>query len=48
MTQLITTDLVRLNADLGSDKESVIRSLAALVSSAGRTADDRGQHGRRR
>ncbi|RJS44891.1 PTS fructose transporter subunit IIABC [Nocardioides cavernaquae] len=39
MTQLITADLVRLDADLGSDKESVIRSLAALVSGAGRTAD---------
>ncbi len=39
MTQLITTDLVRLNADLGSDKESVIRSLAALVSGAARTSD---------
>jgi PTS system fructose-specific IIC component len=39
MTQLITPDLVRLNADLGSDKESVIRSLAALVAGAGRTSD---------
>jgi PTS system fructose-specific IIC component len=39
MTQLITTDLVRLDADLGSDKESVIRSLAGLVAGAGRTDD---------
>ncbi len=39
MTQLITTDLVRLDAQLGSDKQSVIRSLAALVAGAGRTHD---------
>lgn len=39
MTQLITTDLVRLDAQLGSDKESVIRSLAGLLTDAGRTDD---------
>ncbi|GGO87423.1 PTS lactose transporter subunit IIC [Nocardioides phosphati] len=39
MTQLITSDLVRLDAQLGSDKESVIRSLAGLLTDAGRTDD---------
>ena len=37
MTDMITTDLVRLDADLGSDKHEVIRALARIVSDAGRT-----------
>lgn len=36
MTALITTDLVRLGADWGSDKHDVIRALAAVVDDAGR------------
>lgn len=36
---VITADLVRLDVDLGSDKNAVIRSLAEVVSSAGRTTD---------
>ena len=36
MTSLITTDLVRLGADWGSDKHDVIRALAAVVDDAGR------------
>lgn len=36
---VITADLVRLDADLGSDKNAVIRSLADVVSAAGRTSD---------
>ncbi|WP_066905885.1 PTS fructose transporter subunit IIABC [Millisia brevis] len=36
---VITADLVRLDADLGSDKNAVIRSLADVVSAAGRTTD---------
>ncbi len=39
MTELITPDLVRLDADLGANKEAVIASLAAVVAAAGR-ADD--------
>ncbi|MFN8191525.1 MAG: fructose-specific PTS transporter subunit EIIC [Nocardioidaceae bacterium] len=39
MTDMITPDLVRLDADLGADKDEVIRQLAAVVASAGRTAD---------
>lgn len=39
MPDLITTALVRLDADLGSDKEAVIRGLAAVLGEAGR-ADD--------
>ena len=35
---LITPDLVRLDVGLGTDKTTVIRSLAALVAEAGRTA----------
>lgn len=38
MTDLITTDLVRLGADWGSDKHDVIRALAAVVDDAGRAA----------
>ncbi len=39
MTELITTDLVTLGADWGSDKQDVIRALAAVVDSAGRAVD---------
>jgi PTS system fructose-specific IIC component len=39
MSTLITTDLVRLDADLGADKHSVVRSLAAVLAAAGRTGD---------
>src|SRR3954452_8292723 len=39
MTDLITPELVRLDADLGTDKEAVIRSLAGVVAAAGRTGD---------
>jgi PTS system fructose-specific IIC component len=39
MSDLITTALVRLDADLGSEKNDVIRSLAGLVAGAGRSAD---------
>ena len=40
MTQLLTADLVRLDTDLGSDKQGVIRALASVVSGAGRAADE--------
>ena len=47
MTDLITTDLVRLDADWGADKADVIRGLAAVVDDAGRADDveqlDRGR-----
>ncbi len=39
MTDLITTDLVRLSAAWGSDKHDVIRALAAVVDDAGRASD---------
>ena len=39
MAELITPELVRLDADLGGAKEEVIRALAAVVTDAGR-ADD--------
>ncbi len=39
MAELITPQLVRLDADLGSSKEKVIAALAAVVTAAGR-ADD--------
>ncbi|SED38631.1 PTS system D-fructose-specific IIA component (F1P-forming), Frc family /PTS system D-fructose-specific IIB component (F1P-forming), Frc family /PTS system D-fructose-specific IIC component (F1P-forming), Frc family [Nocardioides exalbidus] len=39
MTDLITTDLVRLGADWGADKQDVIRALAAVVEDAGRATD---------
>ena len=39
MTELITTDLVTLGADWGSDKHDVIRALAAVVDGAGRAVD---------
>jgi len=40
MSDLITTDLVRLEADLGPDKLDAIRALAAVVGSAGRATDE--------
>ncbi len=39
MTDLITRDLVRLDASLGADKQEVIRALARVVADAGRSAD---------
>ena len=39
MTDMITRDLVRLDATLGADKAEVIHALAAVVAEAGRTAD---------
>ncbi len=39
MTDLITTDLVRLGADWGPDKHDVIRALASVVEDAGRATD---------
>src|SRR6478672_13303103 len=39
MSELITPDLVRLDADLGTDKQAVIRALAGVVDAAGRTND---------
>ncbi len=39
MSELITTDLVRLDANLGSDKEAAIRALAQVVGDAGRSQD---------
>lgn len=39
MTDLITTDLVRLGADWGADKHDVIRALAGVVDDAGRASD---------
>ncbi|MGD9959770.1 PTS fructose transporter subunit IIABC [Nocardioides sp.] len=37
MSDLITAELVSLDADLGADKHAAIRSLAALVAGAGRS-----------
>ncbi|MDP3891820.1 fructose-specific PTS transporter subunit EIIC [Nocardioides sp.] len=39
MSPMITTDLVRLDADLGTDRHEVIRALAAVVGAAGRATD---------
>ncbi len=39
MPALITTDLVRLDADLGPDKHDTIQALARIVGDAGRAAD---------
>ena len=39
MTDLMTTDLVRLGADWGGDKHDVIRGLASVVADAGRASD---------
>jgi PTS system fructose-specific IIC component len=40
VTELITTDLVRLDAALGDDKHAVIRALAGVVGAAGRATDE--------
>ena len=37
-TPLLTADLVRLDADLGADKHDIIRALAEVVGSAGRSS----------
>ncbi|GAW49123.1 MULTISPECIES: PTS fructose transporter subunit IIABC [unclassified Nocardioides] len=39
MSDLINADLVRLDAELGSDKDAVIRALARIVADAGRATD---------
>lgn len=39
MSAMINVDLVRLDADLGTDKHDVIRALAGVVAEAGRTSD---------
>ncbi|MGY2704156.1 PTS fructose transporter subunit IIABC [Nocardioides sp. HB32] len=39
MQDLITADLVRLDADLGADRHDVIRALAGVVGDAGRATD---------
>jgi PTS system fructose-specific IIC component len=39
MSDLITRALVRLDADLGTEKHDVIRALAGIVADAGRTTD---------
>jgi fructose PTS system EIIBC or EIIC component len=39
MSDLINPALVRLHADLGSDKDAVIRGLAAVLGEAGRAVD---------
>ncbi|MFC5728256.1 MULTISPECIES: PTS fructose transporter subunit IIABC [Nocardioides] len=39
MAELMTTDLVRLDADLGGTKNDVIAALAAVVADAGRATD---------
>jgi fructose PTS system EIIBC or EIIC component len=39
MTDLISAGLVRLDADLGSEKHDVIRALAQVVADAGRATD---------
>jgi PTS system fructose-specific IIC component len=39
MSDLITSALVRLDADLGPEKHDVIRALASVVADAGRTSD---------
>ena len=39
MTDMITAELVRLDADLGTEKHDVIRALAAVVVAAGRATD---------
>jgi PTS system fructose-specific IIC component len=45
MTQLLTTDLVALDADLGADKDAVITRLSTLVEDAGRATDAAGLAG---
>jgi PTS system fructose-specific IIC component len=44
MSDLITSDLVVLDADLGADKSAVVRRLAELVASAGRASSADGLH----
>ena len=44
MPELITTDLVALDADLGTDKSAVVRRLAELVAAAGRATTADGLH----
>jgi PTS system fructose-specific IIC component len=44
MPDLITPDLVVLDADLGSDKSAVVRRLAELVAAAGRATSADGLH----
>ena len=39
MSDLINAELVRLDADLGADKHTVIRALARIVGAAGRAGD---------
>lgn len=39
MSDLITAELIRLDADLGADKHTVIRALARVVGDAGRAQD---------
>src|SRR5919107_4636850 len=41
-TPLIDPGLVRLDEDLGTDKQDVIRALAATVGAAGRSTDPEG------
>ena len=44
MTELITTELVALDADLGSSSSEVIAHLTGLVAAAGRADDPAGLH----
>jgi PTS system fructose-specific IIC component len=44
MPELITRDLVALDADLGPDKDAVVRRLAALVADAGRATSAEALH----
>ncbi|HEX8199965.1 MAG TPA: fructose-specific PTS transporter subunit EIIC [Isosphaeraceae bacterium] len=45
MPELITPDLVALDADLGTDKSTVVSRLAALVAGAGRATSAEALHG---
>ncbi len=45
MAELITPDLVALDADLGGDKSTVVSRLAALVAGAGRATSAESLHG---
>src|SRR4051812_34644211 len=44
MSALITTELVALDADLGTDKDTVVRRLAGLVAGAGRATGAEALH----
>src|SRR3954465_4082659 len=44
MPELITRDLVALDADLGRDKDAVVRRLAGLVADAGRATSSDALH----